>query len=121
MVKYIKVTDREYRYSNRCAKCIQKTLTSVEAENKILDMYYNVTLGYYEFSQRKREDLENENAKLYTKYYDELYRINNESQQFSELNDKHCVLRDNYEKLRCEYEDLTGSIQGDKVYSGRIL
>jgi len=121
MVKYIKVTDREYRYSKRCAKCIQKTLTSVEAENKILDMYYNVTLGYYEFSQRKREDLENENAKLYTKYYDELYRINNESKQFRELDDKHAVLICEYENLMCKYEDLKSSINEPKTFSGRIL
>jgi len=121
MVKYIKVTDREYRYSKRCTQCIQKTLKSVEDENKKLDLYYNVILGYYNFSQKRREDLENENAELYTKYYNELYKINNETQQFNELNYKHSVLCDNYENLKCRYEDLKSSMEEPKLYSGRIL
>ena len=121
MVKYIKVTDREYRYSNRCSKCIQKTLKCVEAENKKLELYYNVILGYYEFSQRKRGELENQNAELYTKYYNELYRINNESKQFRELDDKHAVLICEYENLMCKYEDLKSSINEPKTFSGRIL
>tara|TARA_B110001450_G_scaffold90456_1_gene85938 strand:+ start:1694 stop:2059 length:366 start_codon:yes stop_codon:yes gene_type:complete len=121
MVKYIKVTDREYRYARRYAKSIEKTLKHVESENKKLEMYYNVILNYYECSQRKREVLETENAELYTKYYDELYRIRNESREFNVLNEKYIKLCGEYEHLLCKHNDLQKSDEESKVYSGRIL